>query len=664
MTDATTAPDHATTDPGPGPTAAPAETGADPSGAPGAPGAGRTSAPAAPGAVQTAVRAGRTTVAAAARAARDRAATHEDPTFLHVLDDATLDGFAARAAAAGPHAPLAGLTFAVKDNIDVAGAPTTAACPSFAFVPERSATVVDALVAAGATPVGKTNLDQFATGLVGTRSPHGAPRSVFDASRVSGGSSSGSAVAVARGDVDVALGTDTAGSGRVPAAFNGIVGLKPTVGRLSTAGVVPACRSLDCVSVFTRDVDTAATVLDALTRATPPAAFPGGPTDPRDPFSRERPTGPDAAVARPGASSPDGVSVAPGAEGRTWRLGVDRDPLVPDGDDQTRAAWAAAIALLEDRDDVELVPVDLEPFVATGRLLYEGPWVAERYAAVGSFLETAPEDADPVVAGIVLGGRDPRAVDAFRAQYRLRERRAELGPVLAGVDALLAPTTPIHPTLAEVEADPVGVNTRLGRFTNFVNLLDLCALAVPGPARPDGLPFGVTFLAPAWYDELLLELGASWERHLVGEPVRPAPTPADATGRVEVVVAGAHMAGLPANPQLLARDARFERLTRTAAGHGVRIVDTPLGVRPGLARPVAGSAAPDGSAGQVEVEVWSLDAARLGSLAGEVPEGLALGPVALLDGTRRLGFVAAAVDPAAPSTPLPGGWREHVGGAG
>ncbi|MGX6450078.1 amidase family protein, partial [Patulibacter sp. S7RM1-6] len=237
-------------------------------------------------------------VATLARAARDRAAAQDDPTYLHVLGDEALDPLVTRATEAGPQAPLAGLTFAVKDNVDVAGAPTTAGCPSYAFVPDASATVVDQLVDAGAVPVGKTNLDQFATGLVGTRSPHGAPRSVFDADRVSGGSSSGSAVAVARGDVDFALGTDTAGSGRVPAGFNGIVGLKATRGRLSTAGVVPACRSLDCVSVFARDVDTAATVLGAIDAATPAAAFPEGPTDPRDAYSRARPSGPNAAARR------------------------------------------------------------------------------------------------------------------------------------------------------------------------------------------------------------------------------------------------------------------------------------------------------------------------------------------------------------------------------
>jgi allophanate hydrolase len=593
-----------------------------------------------------AVRSGTTDVRTLARAARDRAAAYDDPTFLHVLDDATLDGFAERAAAAGPLAPLTGLTFAVKDNIDVEGAPTTAACPSFAYEPGRSATVVDHLVSAGAVPVGKTNLDQFATGLVGTRSPYGAPRSVADPDRVSGGSSSGSAVAVARGDVDVALGTDTAGSGRVPAAFNGIVGLKPTRGRLSTAGVVPACRSLDCVSVFTRDVDTAATVLAALTAATPAPAFPDGPTDPRDPWSRGRPAGADAAAARIGAA--------------TWRVGVDRGALTADGDAQTRAAWDATIDALEARDDVELVPVDLAPFVAAGALLYAGPWVAERYASVGPFLETAPDDADPVVAGIVLGGREPGAVEAFEATYRLRELRAEALAAFRGIDALLTPTAPIHPTVAEVEADPVGVNSRLGRFTNFVNLLDLCGIAVPGIDRPDGLPFGITFLAPAWHDELVLELAAGWERGLARAALRPSATPVDGSGRVEVVVAGAHMAGLPANPQLTVRGARFERSTRTAAGHGLRIVDTPLGIRPGLARPVGASAGPPGSAGHVEVEVWSIEASLLGSLAGEVPEGLALGPVALLDGTRRLGFVAAAGDAAAPTTPLAGGWRAHL----
>ncbi|MEV4421929.1 amidase family protein [Patulibacter sp. NPDC049589] len=684
------------------------------------------------GAVLAAVRRGVADVTELARAARDRAAAQDDPSFLHVVDDATLDGFVVQAEAAGPQAALAGLTFAVKDNIDVAGAPTTAACPSYAFVPERSATVVEQLIAHGAVPVGKTNLDQFATGLVGTRSPYGAPRSVHDPSRVSGGSSSGSAVAVARGDVDFALGTDTAGSGRVPAAFNGLVGLKPTLGRLSTAGVVPACRSLDCVSVFTRDVDTAATVLEALTRSTGPAPYPGGPTDPADPSSRGRPGGADAAAARLGGGAggavgggtvagttteargtAGGVTTVGGARvteaPRPWRVGVDRDALVLAGDDQTRAAWAAAITALEDRDDVEVVPVDLEPFVAAGKLLYEGPWVAERYAAVGAFLETGPADADPTVAGIVLSGREPRAVEAFEAGYRLQALRVTTHATLATVDALLAPTAPIHPTVAEVEADPVGVNTQLGRFTNFVNLLDLCALAVPGPPRPDGLPFGVTLLAPAWHDELLLEFGATWERSLggggatsagggatsaggggeavhdvgvvgddvgsagratagaVAGPTRgtvvPPATPTDGSGRVEVVVAGAHMAGLPANPQLLDRGATFVRQTRTASGHGIRIVQTPMGVRPGLARPVAGSAAPEGSAGQVEVEVWSVDAALLGSLAGEVPEGLALGPVALLDGTRRLGFVAAAVDPAAPTAPIPGGWRRHLADA-
>lgn len=609
----------------------------------------------APGAAATglgralaAVRAGDDDHRRRACAARDRAATHDDASWIALLDDDQLATHAARAAEAGPQAPLAGLTFAIKDNIDLAGTATTAACPSFAFLPERSATVVEQLVAAGAVPIGKTNLDQFATGLVGTRSPHGGPRSVADPSRISGGSSSGSAVAVARGDVDFALGTDTAGSGRVPAGFNGIVGLKPTRGRLSTAGVLPACASLDCVSLFTRDVDGAATVLDALTRATP-ADRPDGLGDPRDPWSRARPGG-LAPAARRLAGPGDGPRPA-----RPWRIGLAADALVADGDDQTRAAWRDAIDHAGAVGDV--VAVDLGPFLEAARLLYEGPFVAERYAAVGPFLEGDPADADPVVRAIVLGGRDAPAHALFAALDRLQALRAAATEALAGIDALLVPTAPIHPTVAQVAADPVGVNSRLGRFTNGVNLLDLCGLALPGPARPDGVPFGVTLLAPAWHDELLLELGAHWERSLAeaaGDGRSPTAEP-----RLEVVVAGAHMAGLPANPQLLARGGRFERLTRTAAGHALRLLATPLGPRPGLLRPVGASVAATGS-GQVEVEVWSIPASELGALSTVVPEGLALGAVRLLDGSAPLGFVAAATGPYDPAELLPGGWREHV----
>ncbi|WP_320668940.1 allophanate hydrolase [Patulibacter defluvii] len=575
-----------------------------------------------------------------ARAARDRAAADPGPSWIALLDDATLDAHAARAAAAGPQAPLAGLTFAIKDNIDLAGTPTTAACPSFAFVPERSATVVEQLIAAGAVPVGKTNLDQFATGLVGTRSPHGGPRSVADPDRISGGSSSGSAVAVARGDVDFALGTDTAGSGRVPAGFNAIVGLKPTRGRLSTAGVLPACASLDCVSLFTRDVDGAATVLDALTRATPGDRA-DGLADPRDPWSRARPRGWDAATRRLAARDRD-------RDRRPWRIGLASGALDEDGDEQTRAAWRAAV---DHAGDVgEVVAVDLAPFLEAARLLYEGPFVAERYAAVGPFLERDPADADPVVRAIVLGGRDLPAHALFAAGERLRALRAAAAETLAGIDALLVPTAPIHPTAAEVAADPVGVNARLGRFTNGVNLLDLCGLALPGPPRPDGVPFGVTLLAPAWHDELLLELGAHWERALT----EPAPS-----GRLEVVVAGAHMAGLPANPQLVERGGQFERATRTAAGHALRLLRTPVGPRPGLLRPVGGSVAASGS-GQIEVELWSIPESELAALAAVVPEGLALGAVRLLDGSARLGFVAAATGPFDPAELLPGGWRQQL----
>ncbi len=390
----------------------------------------------------------------------------DDAVFITVADRAAVLG---RAARIDPRLPLAGLPFAVKDNIDVAGLPTTAACRPFAYVPVCSAVVVARLEAAGAVCVGKTNLDQFATGLVGTRSPYGTPRNPLDASLVPGGSSSGSAVAVAAGVVPFTLGTDTAGSGRVPAAQCGIVGLKPTVGRLPTAGMVPAVRSIDCASVFATDVALASRALAAMD------GF-----DVADPFSRRRPGPPETAMVR--------------------RVAV---PAAPDLDGpEDRAAWSDALAAL-DALDIEVVEVDLAPFFAAGELLYGGPWVAERYAAVGDAVERWPEAADPTVAAIILGGRTPSAVDAYRGAYRLAELRRASEATWDVADVLVVPTTPGPATVAEVAADPVGRNTRLGRYTTFTNLLDLCAMAVPGPPRPDGWPAGLTVTAPAWRDEVV-----------------------------------------------------------------------------------------------------------------------------------------------------------------
>ena len=387
------------------------------------------------------------------------------------------DDVEADVARADPQAPLARLRMAVKDNIDVAGVPTTAGCPAYAFVPERSAPVVDRLIAAGAVYAGKTNLDQFATGLVGTRSPHGAPESPLAPGYVSGGSSSGSAVAVATGEADIALGTDTAGSGRVPAAFCGVVGLKPTPGWLSLQGVVPACASFDCVTVFARDVGTAA-------RAVVAAAG----VDPDDPSSRAEPLPtPDRtpSVARVG--------------------GPSLDLLARCCDEPVVDAFAALVARAREVG-FDIVDTDVTAYLDAGELLYGGAFVAERYDAVGAFVDAHPDDVDPTVRSIIsAAGRLPAHALA-RDLQRLRALRRRAAVVWDGCDALLLPTTPSHPTFDAVAADPIGINAGLGRFTNGCNLLGWCAAAVPGGDRSDGLPFGFSVLGRAWHDRQVWEI--------------------------------------------------------------------------------------------------------------------------------------------------------------
>jgi allophanate hydrolase len=526
--------------------------------------------------------------------------------------------------------PLYGIPFVVKDNIDLAGVPTTAACPAFAYSPPRSATVVQRLLDAGAIPLGKTNLDQFATGLVGTRSPHGACRNAFDRSYISGGSSSGSAVAVATGLASFSLGTDTAGSGRVPAAFNNIVGLKPSLGRLSTRGVVPACRSLDCVSIFALTAQDAAGVLEVC------EGF-----DPEDPFSRPSR---NAAIA-------------------SLRFGVPRrEQLQFFGDSEYARLFDEAIARLESGGGTR-VDIDFAPFLEAARLLYDGPWVAERYAAVGRFMDAHPGALFPVTAQIIAGGKKPSAVEAFEAQYTLRSLQRAADAAWSQVDFILTPTAGTIYTIAAVEADPVRLNATLGYYTNFMNLFDLAGVAVPAGFRSDGLPFGVTLVGPESSDRALLAIADAVHRSSVttlgatGARLSPsaAKPPALAAGHLALAVCGAHMQGLPLNAQLRDRGAYLIQRTHTSPDY--RLIALPGGPphRPGLLRVAGGGAA-------IEIELWGLPVEHLGSFVAGIPAPLGIGKVELRDGTVVPGFICEgyAASGATDITEF-GGWRAYIG---
>ncbi|MFB7244982.1 allophanate hydrolase [Streptomyces populi] len=505
--------------------------------------------------------------------------------------------------AAGEHLPLAGRLLAVKGNIDVAGLPTTAGCPAYAYPPEADAPAVARLRAAGAVVLGTTNLDQFATGLVGTRSPYGAVRGALDPERISGGSSSGSAVAVALGIADLALGTDTAGSGRVPAAFNGIVGLKPTRGLVPTTGVVPACASLDCVTVFARTLPEAE---QALAHLASPAA-------------RELPP---LAQRAPGP----------------WRVAVPPTAQLGELDEGWAQAYEAAVRRLV-AAGADVRTLDLTPFTEAAAMLYEGAFVAERYTAVGSFIDKLISEGgaglDPTVAGIITRARDIPAHQLYADQERLASLRARALAELADADALLLPTTPGHPTLAEVAADPLGANARLGRFTNSTNLFDLAAVAVPAGRTPAGLPFGVMLIGRAFTDERLARIARSLE---------PG---------TSLAVVGAHLSGQPLNTQLLSLGARLDRTTTTAPVYRLHALDTSP-PKPGLVHVGAGGAA-------VEAEVWSLPADSLGRLLAALPRPMVLGSVELADGTHVPGFLCepgALKD--APDITRHGGWRAYL----
>jgi allophanate hydrolase len=531
-----------------------------------------------------------------------------------------------------PTQPLYGIPVAVKDNIDVAGLPTTAACPDFAYTPSRDATVVARLRAAGALIVGKTNLDQFASGLAGVRSPYGIPRNVVDASLVPGGSSSGSAVAVAAGLVPIALGTDTAGSGRVPAGMNGIVGLKPTFGAVSTCGVVPACRSLDCVSVFAR------TVADAYATYMAIAGF-----DEADSFSRP-------VVARPLGTLPPFIRLGiPQAASRRFA-----------GDGAAEAAFDATVAAAA-RLGAKLRQIDLAPMFDVARLLYEGPWVAERYQAIRAFIEHSPSSLHPITRQIIERAKDYSAADAFGGFYRLTELRRACEPIWREVDMLLLPTFPRPKTLSELSADPIGANSEFGTYTNFVNLLDLCALAVPGTRRADGLPGGVTLIARTGQDALIAEFGARLHDHVterVGRPARGPATPLvqrAAEPDIEIVAVGAHMSGMPLNGELLAHEARFLRVASTVPDY--RLFALPGGPphRPGLLR------VEEGKGAKIEVEVWALPPTPLARFIATIPSPLTIGTIRLADGTSPKGFlVESAATRGAEDISSHGGWRSFV----
>ncbi|MCP5367987.1 MAG: allophanate hydrolase [Hyphomicrobiales bacterium] len=543
----------------------------------------------------------------------------------------------AEAAALGPFDPVAkplwGVPFAVKDNIDAAGLPTTAACPAFAYTPAADAFVVAALRRAGAILIGKTNLDQFATGLVGVRSPYPPPRHPLDPALVPGGSSSGSAVAVARGIVTFALGTDTAGSGRVPAGLNGIVGLKPTLGTVSNTGVVPACRTLDTVSIFALTVEDAYAAFHAAAAA-----------DGDDPYAR--------AFPRP---------AAPAAAPPRFRVGVPDPATRPFfGDADQEASFAATLDTLAAMGG-QVQEIDFTPFFQVAELLYDGIWVAERYTVVEDILARDPGALHPVTRHIIEAAEKFSAADAFRGFYRLQDLRRRAAPLVAGVDLLCVPTVPTFFTLADLDADPMGPNARLGTYTNFVNLMDLCGLAVPVAPRRDGLPGGVTLLAPAGGDGRLAALGAALQRAAGGAlgatdwvlPAAAAARPGADGGEIALAVVGAHMSGLPLNHQLTDLGGRFLYAARTAPGY--RLFSLPGGPphRPGLLRATGGTA--------IDLEVWALPAPRFGDFMRQVPKPLAIGTLTLEDGEDVKGFLCEswATDGALDITQL-GGWRAHL----
>jgi len=569
-------------------------------------------------AIVAAHRAGTVSPAQTVARSFQRIRDHNDPAiFISLRDEkearAEAEALSAKDAA---QLPLYGVPVAVKDNIDAIGLPTTAACPAFAYSPSHDATSVARLRAAGAIVIGKTNLDQFATGLVGVRSPYGIPTNPMRADLIPGGSSSGSGVAVSAGLVPLALGTDTAGSGRVPAMLNNIVGLKPSLGLISAAGVVPACRTLDCVSIFSLTVDDAMTALAAM----------AGP-DGADPFSRNRPLAEMAAFPS------------------KLRLGVPRPgQLIFFGDKASEAAYGEALLRWTELG-ATLVEFDLEPFYETARLLYEGPWVAERYLVIRDLLASSPQAIHPVTREIIIAGARLSAADTFAALYRLQALRKIAERAFTNIDALVLPTAPTVYSTAQVLANPLELNSRLGTYTNFVNLLDLCGLALPAAIRPDDIPFGITLLAPAGQDAQLASIGRVFHadtKLTLGARCLPQPPLASLPARVSgdeiaIAVVGAHLSGMVLNGELKALGGRLLESTATAPDYKLYALDT-APPKPGMLRVEAGSGS------SIELEVWALPAAAFGRFVAAIPPPLSIGTIRLADGRGVKGFI---VEPAA-----------------
>ena len=586
-------------------------------------------------AIVTAHRAGTLTPALTVARTYQRIREHNDPAvFIDLRDEndaiAEAERLAARADAAS--LPLYGIPVAVKDNIDALGFPTTAACPAFSYTPTHDSTAVERLRAAGAIIIGKTNLDQFATGLVGVRSPYGIPRNAIREDLIPGGSSSGSATAVGAGLVPLSLGTDTAGSGRVPAMLNNIVGLKPSLGMISTAGLVPACRTLDCISVFALTVDDAALALSVM----------AGP-DQADPFSRDRPLG----------------TITPFPT--NLRLGVPRNgQLIFFGDKRSEAAYADALKRWTALG-ATLIEFDLEPFYETARLLYEGPWVAERYLVIKNLLASAPDSIHPVTREITAAGARLTAAETFSALYRLQGLRKIAERTFANIDALVLPTAPTAYTTEQVLANPVELNSRLGTYTNFVNLLDLCGLALPASMRADGIPFGITLLAPAGHDALLASIGRVFHadtKLTVGAKVAGhaplAPLPARGGDEIPIAVVGAHLSGMALNGELTALNGKLVETTRTAPDYKLYALQT-TPPKPGMLRVEAGTGA------SIELEIWSLSSSAFGKFVNGIPAPMAIGTIRLTDGRGVKGFLVEpeALGEARDITSY-GGWRKFM----